>query len=108
MLGGGRRLDKPESLRTLIPAVPVLGILKKNGPVIADLTKADRVSELRWIDGFHKELQGRNGSGDLWRTIGRLAVVVLRPLAVSGQNQQTSRDAALAAAHGTSAKVLDS
>ena len=54
--------------------------------IIADLTKADRVSKVRWVDGFHKELQGRNGGGDLWRTDGRLAVVVLRPLAVSARN----------------------
>jgi len=51
--------------------------------IITDLTHADRVSELRWVDGFHKELEGRNGGGDLWRTDGRLAVVVLKPLAVS-------------------------
>jgi hypothetical protein len=51
--------------------------------IIADLTKAGSVSELRWIDGFHKELQGRNGGGDTWRTDGRLAAVVLKPLPVS-------------------------
>ena len=51
--------------------------------LIADLTKAGRVSELRWVDGFHKERQGRNGGGDLWRTDGRLALVVLKPLPVS-------------------------
>ena len=47
--------------------------------LIADLTKAGRVNELRWVDGFHKELQGRNGGGDPWRTDGRLAAVVLQP-----------------------------
>ena len=36
------------------------------------------VAQLRWIDGFHKQLQGRNGGGDLWRTDGRLAVILLR------------------------------
>ena len=51
--------------------------------IITDLTHAGRVSELRWVDGFHKELEGRNGGGDLWRTDGRLAVLVLKPLAVS-------------------------
>ncbi len=51
--------------------------------LVADLTKAGRVSELRWIDGFQKEMQGRNGGGDPWRTDGRLAVVVLKPLAAS-------------------------
>jgi len=53
---------------------------------IADLTKAARVSELRWVDGFHKELQGRNGGGDLWRTDGKLAVVALKPLTIPGWN----------------------
>jgi hypothetical protein len=52
------------------------------------LTKAGRVSELRWIDGFHKELQGRNGGGDLWRTDGRLAVVVLQARAVPALNRE--------------------
>ena len=45
--------------------------------LVADLTKAGRVSKLRWIDGFQMELRGRNGGGDLWRTDGRLAVVAL-------------------------------
>jgi hypothetical protein len=49
--------------------------------LIGDLTKASVISELRWVDGFHKELQGRNGGGDPWWTDGRLAVAVLRPLA---------------------------
>ena len=51
--------------------------------LMADLTKASLVGELRWVDGFHKELQGRNGGGDPWRTDGRLAVVVLQSPATS-------------------------
>ena len=31
-----------------------------------------------FIDGFHPHLEGRNGGGDLWRTAGRLGVVVLQ------------------------------
>jgi hypothetical protein len=54
--------------------------------LIADLTKAGRVSESRWVGGFHKELQGRNGGGDMWRTDGRLAVVALKPLTILGLN----------------------
>jgi hypothetical protein len=46
--------------------------------IISDLTNAGRVSALRWIDGFHKELEGRNGGGDLWQTDGRLAIIVLK------------------------------
>ena len=45
--------------------------------LLADLAKANRVSDTRWIDGFHTELQGRNGGGDPWHTDGRLPVVSL-------------------------------
>ena len=46
--------------------------------LLADLTKANRLLGTRWIDGFHKELQGRNGSGDPWHTDGRLPVATLK------------------------------
>ena len=45
--------------------------------IVADLTKANRVQSMHWNDGFQKELQGKNGGGDPWRTDGRLAVVTL-------------------------------
>ncbi len=45
--------------------------------LIGDLEQTKRVVGIRWIDGFHKELQGRNGGGDPWKTDGRLAVVTL-------------------------------
>lgn len=45
--------------------------------LLADLTKAHSVLGVRWIDGFHHEVQGRNGGGDPWRTDGRLAVITL-------------------------------
>jgi hypothetical protein len=45
--------------------------------LLADLTKAKRLTGVRWIDGFHKELQGRNGGGDPWRTDGRLPIATL-------------------------------
>lgn len=45
--------------------------------LIGDLEQTKRVVGIRWIDGFHKELQGRNGGGDPWHTDGRLAVVTL-------------------------------
>jgi hypothetical protein len=32
-----------------------------------------------FLDGFHPHREGRNGGGDLWRTDGRLGVVVLQP-----------------------------
>jgi hypothetical protein len=44
--------------------------------LVADLSKAIP-AQVRWLDGFHTQLQGRNGGGDPWRTDGRLAVVVL-------------------------------
>ena len=44
--------------------------------LVADLTKAIP-AQLQWLDGFHKELQGRNGGGDRWETDGRLAIVIL-------------------------------
>ena len=44
--------------------------------LVADLTKATS-AQIRWLDGFHQELQGRNGGGDPWHTDGRLAIVVL-------------------------------
>ncbi len=47
--------------------------------LVADLTKAIP-AQIEWFDGFHTQLQGRNGGGDPWRTDGRLAIVIL-PLA---------------------------
>lgn len=47
--------------------------------LLAGLTNANRLLNTRWIDGFHKELQGRNGGGDPWHTDGRLAVATLSP-----------------------------
>ena len=43
-----------------------------------ELEKADWAQDVNWIDNFHHRLEGRNGGGDLWRTDGRLAVVVLK------------------------------
>ncbi len=45
--------------------------------IITDLTNAKRLLGIRWIDSFHKELQGRNGGGDPWHTDGRLPVLTL-------------------------------
>ena len=33
---------------------------------------------VRWMEGFHTVLEGRNGGGDPWHTDGRLAIVSLR------------------------------
>jgi hypothetical protein len=45
--------------------------------LLADLAKANPGLTTRWIDGYHKELQGKNGGGDPWRTDGRLAIAIL-------------------------------
>jgi hypothetical protein len=45
--------------------------------LVADITKAIP-AQVRWLDGFQTELQGRNGGGDPWRTDGRLAIVILQ------------------------------
>lgn len=42
--------------------------------LLADLQAASVLRGTRWITGFHKELQGRNGGGDPWHTDGRLPV----------------------------------
>jgi len=43
-----------------------------------ELEKAGWGQEIRWVDDFHQRREGRNGGGDLWRTDGRLGIVVLR------------------------------
>ncbi len=45
--------------------------------MIGDLEKAGVLSSTHWIEHFHKELEGKNGGGDPWRTDGKLAVGVI-------------------------------
>lgn len=45
--------------------------------IITGLTKGGWVGGVKWINGFHRQLEGRNGGGDLWKTDGRLAVARL-------------------------------
>jgi hypothetical protein len=45
--------------------------------ILSQLKQAGLTSEEYLIDGFHQELQGRNGGGDPWHTDGRLGVAVL-------------------------------
>jgi hypothetical protein len=42
-----------------------------------DLQKTGELSEQYVVDGFHKQLEGRNGGGDPWHTDGRLYVGVI-------------------------------
>ena len=44
----------------------------------SELQQAGVVQSIEWKDGFHAELEGRNGGGDPWHTDGRLAIVSLR------------------------------
>lgn len=52
--------------------------------LLAELANAVKLVETRWIDGFHKELKGRNGGGDPWHTDGRLCIAVL-PVTPAGK-----------------------
>jgi hypothetical protein len=45
--------------------------------IIADLRRADQLSQVLWIDQFHQVLRGYNGGGDPYDTDGRLAVGVI-------------------------------
>ncbi len=58
--------------------------------LVADLSKAVP-TQVKWLDGFHKELQGRNGGGDPWRTDGRLAIVIL-PVAPATSSPTPKKD----------------
>ncbi|MGZ5862130.1 MAG: LssY C-terminal domain-containing protein [Methyloceanibacter sp.] len=44
----------------------------------SELQQAGMVQSTEWKNGFHAELKGRNGGGDLWHTDGRLVIVSLR------------------------------
>jgi LssY C-terminus len=46
--------------------------------LFADLQRTGELSELYFVDGFHRIRQGRNGGGDPWFTDGRLEVGVIR------------------------------
>jgi LssY-like putative type I secretion system component LssY len=59
---------------------------KERDHLFDDLKKTGDLAEEYAIDGFHKELKGKNGGGDPWYTDGRLFVGVIE-----------SRDAARAA-----------
>jgi hypothetical protein len=45
--------------------------------ILSDLKRAGHTTEIYWLDGFHTQLQGKNGGGDWWHTDGRLGVAVL-------------------------------
>jgi len=57
--------------------------------IMSELQKAGWAQEERYVDGYHKQLEGRNGGGDPWRTDGRLGVVVLQTNSVASNNPAT-------------------
>jgi hypothetical protein len=47
--------------------------------IMIEVREAGKAQSVYYVDGFHRELTGRNGGGDPWRTDGRLGVVILKP-----------------------------
>jgi hypothetical protein len=45
--------------------------------ILSELREAGQILEVYYIEGFHKEMKGKNGGGDPWHTDGRLGVAVL-------------------------------
>jgi hypothetical protein len=50
---------------------------KERDHLFDNLKQTGELSEEYFVDGFHKELEGRNGGGDRWYTDGRLLVGVI-------------------------------
>ena len=64
----------------------------ERGRIMKEIQQAGWAQDVFYLNGFHKELEGKNGGGDPWRTDGRLGVVILRLKAQSpaaGTNIQT-------------------
>jgi hypothetical protein len=51
---------------------------KERDHLFADLKETLKLSDQYTVDGFHRELEGRNGGGDKWETDGDLNVGVVR------------------------------
>ena len=45
--------------------------------LLHDLQQAGKLESVKWLDGFHQQLTGKNGGGDPYHTDGRLPVGVL-------------------------------
>ena len=65
--------------------------------IVDGLRQVGRLQEVYWLDHFHRQLAGRNGGGDPWRTDGRLAVAVLQihpqsPNAATNRSERPERD----------------
>ena len=47
--------------------------------LLLDLQQAEKLESVKWLDGFHEQLTGKNGGGDPYHTDGRLPIGVLLP-----------------------------
>jgi hypothetical protein len=65
---------------------------KERDHLFDDLKKTGDLAEEYTVDGFHKELEGRNGGGDPWHTDGRLFVGVIDMNAASNAAPDTNND----------------
>jgi hypothetical protein len=45
--------------------------------ILSGIQGAGRTTEVSWDEGFHENLEGKNGGGDPWKTDGRLGVAML-------------------------------
>jgi hypothetical protein len=61
---------------------------KERDHLFADLTQTGHLLEQYTVDGFHTELEGRNGGGDKWVTDGDLDVGVIRAELVESPTQK--------------------
>jgi hypothetical protein len=60
--------------------------------LFADLRKTGDLADEYTVDGFHTQLEGRNGGGDPWHTDGRLFVGVIDISAVSNATPETNKE----------------
>ena len=51
--------------------------------LLLDLQQAKKLESVKWLDGFHEQLTGKNGGGDPYHTDGRLPVCELSSAAGS-------------------------
>jgi hypothetical protein len=47
--------------------------------LMSDLEGTGELAEASVVNGFHKDREGRNGSGDPWHTDGNLSVAMIKP-----------------------------
>ena len=85
---GARYADNPTvQVRTWIDASP-----RRVWELVSDVqlmpTMSEELQSIEWLDGFHSQLEGRNGGGHPWRTDGRLAIAVMHRSEAATPDQQ--------------------